>query len=111
MSMVDFVSTSPGQFKVSGRLTRDSVVPLWEQRNMLCSSSGDLQIDLTELEHCDSAGLAFLFALYACQRCRKTGFQFTNASQQLMELVQLSDLDEVLPISAAASTPPVNNGQ
>lgn len=100
---VEFVPTDTGRFKVSGRLTRDSVVPLWNKRNMLCRASGDIVIDLSELEHCDSAGLAFLFALYSCQGSCNDSLRFVKASEKLMRLVQLSDLDEVLPISSQAT--------
>ncbi|TCI03561.1 STAS domain-containing protein [Corallincola luteus] len=96
-----FERVKASHFQISGKLDRLSVPTLWDKRESLCCGEGITYVDLSGLEHCDSAGMAFLFELFACQSRHGRVLNFVNAPEQLMRLVEVSDLNDILLIEAA----------
>jgi phospholipid transport system transporter-binding protein len=98
-----FEQVKGNSFQISGVLDRNSVPTLWSKRESLCCGEGLTTVDLSGLTRTDSAGVAFLFELFACHSRQGRQLNFTNAPDQLMRLVVVSDLEDILPISAASS--------
>ncbi|GAA5218882.1 lipid asymmetry maintenance protein MlaB [Corallincola platygyrae] len=96
-----FDKLGPNKFQITGVLDRNSVPTLWAKREGLCCGDGVTEVNLSKLDHCDSAGMAFLLELYVCHSRHGRELHFVNAPEQLMRLVEVSDLNNILPIEAA----------
>jgi len=88
---------SSSQFKPKNELTYDTVVLIREQlfQFILSSSEKEICLDLSEVKHCDSAGLALL--IDAKKLCRKHGKKMVLKStpagtQHLAEFCGIQDI-------------------
>lgn len=79
---------------LGGRLDRETLLPLWEQRETLMRQI--YKIDISALEWIDSAGLALLIRF--CQIARSAGksLVFEGATERLRSLVSLYNLHEII---------------
>ncbi len=90
--MPDFILES-GYCYISGRLSQIEVKSLWKHRETLISKQA-AGINLSRLEYCDSAGMAFLIELLASCRKANPNFSLVEPSPQLEKLIGLYDLEE-----------------
>ncbi|ACT08604.1 anti-sigma-factor antagonist [Dickeya chrysanthemi Ech1591] len=81
---------------LEGCLDRNSLLPLWQQRNALLAASRVL--DVEQVERVDSAGLALLVHFYHQQEQQGTPMKITGASERLRTLIQLYNLNEIIPV-------------
>jgi phospholipid transport system transporter-binding protein len=89
------VSFADNVLKVEGDLTLASVTAVLKQSKKFLSSN-DLTIDLSDVKHSDSAGLALL-----CEWRREAGrlgatYRFLHAPSQLCKLATLSRVNTLL---------------
>jgi anti-anti-sigma factor len=79
------------QLVISGELDKAAVSQL--ARNSVSLTSGETyQLNLSEVDHIDSAGLAFLVNLI-CQQQRSGGdIRISAMTEQLNKLIELSDV-------------------
>lgn len=89
--MADFIFESHYCY-VTGRLSLIEVKSLWRQRASLISEQAK-GLNLSRLEYCDSAGMAFLIELLAAKRKTDCEFRLTGPSAQLEKLIGLYDLE------------------
>ncbi|UTH26356.1 STAS domain-containing protein [Actinobacillus suis] len=82
--------------KLSGELTRDTLLPLWKQRASL-SPKGNQHIywDLKDLERVDSAGFTLLAELLNHYQ-KQTPNWLINSPETVKTLAELFDLSEWL---------------
>ncbi|QCR37346.1 lipid asymmetry maintenance protein MlaB [Nissabacter sp. SGAir0207] len=93
---------SRGQTLVlTGDLDRDTLLPLWQQRESLLAQHTAL--DLSQVGRVDSPGLALLVHLRAEARARGAALTLEGMTDRLETLITLYNLDEIIPVSAAAS--------
>ncbi|PHM39756.1 anti-sigma B factor antagonist [Xenorhabdus mauleonii] len=72
---------------LQGTLDRDSLLPLWQQKSSVLE--GIVNIDVSQLNHVDSAGLALLVRLKGeFQQTGKT-LAFSNVGERLNTLMAL----------------------
>ncbi|QTF10283.1 lipid asymmetry maintenance protein MlaB [Brenneria izadpanahii] len=84
---------------LSGGLNRETLLPLWQQRDMLLADKTTL--DVSGLSRVDSAGLALLIHFYY-QRSLKGGeLKIVGAGDRLKTLIALYNLDEIIPVEPA----------
>lgn len=89
--------TSQGEtLLLAGPLDRESLLPLWQQRDLLLR--GKRVLDLSGLARVDSAGLALLTHLYQQQQDATEDFILVGASDRLRTLIALYNLTEILPL-------------
>jgi phospholipid transport system transporter-binding protein len=84
---------------VSGELTFHSIEHGWRDAStLICQGSGVLNVALEEVTRCDSAALALL--TYWSRLMRRDGRElvYSGLSDQLWSLIEVSDLDGVLPL-------------
>ena len=81
---------------VRGPMTFDSVTDLWSESRGLFSTGDRLQIDLSEVSHTDSAGLALLVE-WLREATRLGGnLSFSNLPMQLLAIAGASNLEGLI---------------
>jgi phospholipid transport system transporter-binding protein len=83
-------------FGVSGAMTFDSVTTLWRESDQMFSGDGVVQIDLQEVTHTDSAGLALLVEWLREAGRRGGRVEFLNLPVQMVALADAANLQPVL---------------
>lgn len=85
-----------GQYRLSGRLERDTVPEFWRQRREWMPQVSKVTLDLSALARVDSAGMVMLLHLY--QELSSAGCDFTllNVPDQLSTLLRLSHVESML---------------
>lgn len=103
MSLSAVSQQSEGQFSVSGSLDRDSVMICWPGKQQtlqsLQKSKSDLTLDLSAVEHVDTAGLAWIIHLTRECQAKQIKLSLLNTPEGLINLAKLSSVDEVLPLN------------
>ncbi len=69
-----------------------------EQSTIMFESITDLDIDLAEVSHSDSAGLALLIHWIRFAKQTNKKIVFHNIPAQMMAIADVSGLNELLPI-------------
>jgi phospholipid transport system transporter-binding protein len=87
-----------GRLRFQGELSFTSVPLLWEQWREVSSDQPKLDVDLSDVQRSDSAGLALL--VDCVRQARQTGqvVRFFNIPAQMLAIARVSGLDEVLPL-------------
>ena len=83
-------------FGVSGVMTFDSVNELWRESDEMFSSDGVVEVDLREVTHTDSAGLALLVEWLREAGRRGGRVEYLNLPDQLIALADAANLQPVL---------------
>ncbi len=87
-----------GRLEIHGALDFDSVPGLWSHCCARFSERNELDIDLSQVERSDSAGLALLVeCLRQAHQSGKT-LRFFNIPAQMLAIARVSSLDQVLPL-------------
>jgi len=87
-----------GRLAIHGELSFASVPGVWAQWQALGGEEAGLDIDLSDVQRSDSAGLALL--VEGLRRARQTGksIRFFNIPAQMLAMARVSGLDEILPL-------------
>ncbi len=88
----------PGEFRVSGVLSFDSVAAVFKQARELLAGNDPLRIDLAGVERSDSAGLALLVEWTRQARAAGRSIGFANIPEQMRTIAAVSGLEAVLPL-------------
>ncbi len=87
-------------YAIKGILDQNTVPEYWKQRQTFYSTfnskSSMRVIDLSNVTHCDSAGLAFLINLLKESNEANSTLSFINIPYQLQQLIKLSHLEDIL---------------
>jgi len=83
-----------GQLLLTGELERETLLPLWEQREALMLQIDT--IDVSGLERVDSAGLALLVHLRQIALARGKTLRLTGITDKLSSLIALYNLQEII---------------
>ena len=83
--------------QLSGELSRNTLLPLWQQRASFLSEKQNTQslieFDLTEINRIDSAGFALLCDfLHDCEQLPNKKVRLINPLEQLLTLADLVNL-------------------
>ena len=88
---------SEAAHSVSGALTFDTVPDLYRNSaGWFQSDTGDLTLDLAQVTHTDSAGLALLVEWLRRARDGKRRLRFTNVPTQMQTLIRINGLQDAL---------------
>lgn len=83
-------------FGVSGTMTFDSVNDLWRESDEMFSGDGVVEVDLQEVTHTDSAGLALLVEWLREAGRRGGRVRYLNLPSQMVALADAANLQPVL---------------
>lgn len=90
-------TVEPGQFKLAGALTMDTVATLHAAGCALFTKADEiLSVDLSDVTHCDSASVALLLEWTQFAKKHQKTIQFNHFPQQMRALIKHSALEEVL---------------
>ena len=85
---------------VDGDLDKTTVTE--ERRvNLQLEAGQDYSLDLSELQRFDSAGLAFIINLINKHGQSGGTITLSNSPEQVLQLIELSELDDVLPLAVS----------
>lgn len=87
-----------GRVQCSGRMTFDSVGELMRGADVLWQGEGELLVDLSAVNHSDSAGVALLVDWARTARVRGREIKFIHVPAQLWAIAEVSGLDRILPL-------------
>jgi phospholipid transport system transporter-binding protein len=87
-----------GRLRLYGELSFASVPALSAQWPAITSGQAALEIDLSDVQRSDSAGLALL--VDCLRQAQQTGqvVRFFNIPAQMLAIARVSGLDQVLPL-------------
>lgn len=98
MSEATLASSEDGQFRLSGALNFTTVAPLSEQIFGLIDQGDATKIDLSGVEHSNSAGVALLVESTRYAQAQNKSIQFVNMPEKMLAIVKLSGLEGILPL-------------
>lgn len=84
--------------RVQGDLDFDSVVALWDMTESLFATDPPTRIDLRGVSRANSAGVALLVAWLGRVQRRQQTVAFINVPAQMRAIIEVADLDTVLPL-------------
>jgi phospholipid transport system transporter-binding protein len=96
MTKSELTQNSSLDFTLSGIIDQTTVPDIWKQRKILSSKQNKITIDLSNVSHSDSAGIALLICLQKEATERQQNIQFINVPDQLQQIIQLSHLEDIL---------------
>jgi len=83
-------------YGVRGAMTFDSVTDLWRQSPEMFSDQTVLNIDLVDVTHTDSAGLALLVEWLSEASRQGARVELLNLPAQMLALATVANLDQLL---------------
>lgn len=83
---------------LSGCLDRETLLPLWEQRESLLK--GVTCVDVAQLERVDSSGLALLVHLRDLAGKHGVELKISGITDRLRTLIELYNLREIIPLES-----------
>lgn len=100
MKNAKLTSVNPQQAQLSGRLDRLTAKELLEQgRRLITKSGSDWQVDLAEVSHSSSVGIALLLDWLRYGRGEKVTVNFINVPAKMCEVIEFSGLSEVFNLN------------
>ena len=91
-SGVELRASGGESYALAGALTFDSVPSVWQQGLEVIQRSSTLDLDLKDVSHTDSAGLALLVVWAGEARRRRARIRFYNVPEQLLAIARTSRL-------------------
>ena len=94
------IATSPNQAQLSGQLDRLAGKALLEQgRRLIAKSGSDWQVDLAEVSHSSSVGIALLLDWLRYGQRKKVSIEFLNVPQKMRDVIEFSGLSDVFKLN------------
>jgi phospholipid transport system transporter-binding protein len=85
--------------RVRGELNFASVADLWRTTGPLFAADPPVRVDLSGVSHANSAGVALLVDWLSQASRRQQALVFLNVPAQMRAIIQVADLDMVLPLA------------
>ncbi|MFZ1871966.1 MAG: lipid asymmetry maintenance protein MlaB [Chania sp.] len=83
-----------------GELTRETLLPLWQQREALMADKTTL--DVAQLQRVDSSGLAMLLHLREQQHQQGIELKISGVTERLQTLITLYNLQAIMPVDTVS---------
>jgi len=87
-----------GVLRIDGHLTFNSVRSIFQESLNFLNKLEEIHIDLSQVTHSDSAGLALLTEWQRLAQEKKKRIYFENLPDQLLNLARVSKVDALLAI-------------
>ena len=98
MAEASISDNGKGRLAIQGELSFASVPGVWMQWQTLDGGRSGLDIDLSDVQRSDSAGLALLVECLRYSQQTGNNIRFFNIPTQMLAIARVSGLDEVLPL-------------
>lgn len=100
------MSQAAAAYRLEGRVTFDNLLTLRREGEAAIAAAGDhVVVDLGGLDNGNSAAVALLMAWYRAADERDKTIEFAAPPEELENIIELSGLDEVLPLSGGHQQP------
>lgn len=99
MSATKLEKTAENCYALIGELNYQSVADLLKQSLVAFKESDSTVVDLAEVSHSDSAGVALLMEWQRLAMKKQQSIRFNNMPTQMRVIAQLSGVDKILAIS------------
>ena len=96
MPAAQLETVAPGRYRLQGELSFATVGSLLERYHDTFDSAPTVIIDLSDVKHSDSAGLALLIEWLRLAKRAGKKLSYSNLPPQLLALARLSDVDDLL---------------
>ncbi len=94
------IAVSPQQAQLSGRLDRLVGKELLEQgRGLIAKSGSQWQVDLIEVNHSSSVGVALLLDWLRYGQSNNVSLEFVNVPSKMRDVIEFSGLAEVFKLN------------
>jgi phospholipid transport system transporter-binding protein len=90
--------TSDGTLTISGSLNTDSVMRLWPEYQQDLNKVNQLTVDLSAIDHFDTAGLAWLLQLRGECEKQNIAFSLINTPENIISLADISQVKALLSL-------------
>lgn len=95
MPQASLTSTGTDQFAVNGELSFATVTTLLQQSRSLFAAAANLEIDLSGVNHADSAGLSLLLEWLRYGKRENKVVHYHGLPAQLHALANISEVDSL----------------
>nr|VFK13789.1 MAG: anti-sigma-factor antagonist [Candidatus Kentron sp. LFY] len=95
-SMAELQAMGKGKFSLSGELTFTSVASLWRKGEYPFPNTNRVALDLSEVIHSDSAGLALMVEWLRQSKTRDAIIEIHNIPKQMLSLARTAGIDFLL---------------
>ncbi|HEB59139.1 MAG TPA: STAS domain-containing protein [Gammaproteobacteria bacterium] len=99
MSGPELVDRGEGRFQLCGELNMRTVPDLYRASAGFVVGHPRVRVDLAEVHHTDSAGLALLIEWMREARDRNVDIAFQHLPDQLLRIARASGLADILPVT------------
>jgi phospholipid transport system transporter-binding protein len=89
--------TEDGTFCIHGELTFDTVTALSHKAKNLFAGQKEVVVDLAQVSHSNSAGLALLLEWLSQSKTSRTSIQFKHIPDALTSIADLYNVRSLLP--------------
>lgn len=94
------IAVSSDKAQLSGQLDRLAGKELLEQgRRLIAKSSGEWQVDLADVNHSSSVGIALLMDWLRYGKRKNKAVEFQNVPQKMRDVIEFSGLAEVFKLN------------
>tara|TARA_R110001583_G_scaffold4439_2_gene25728 strand:+ start:1154 stop:1504 length:351 start_codon:yes stop_codon:yes gene_type:complete len=91
---------TPQKAKLSGRLDRLTAKVLLQQgRRLIAESGSQWQVDLAEVNHSSSVGIALLLDWQRYSLDKKVTIEFLNVPQKMQDVIEFSGLKDIFKLN------------
>jgi phospholipid transport system transporter-binding protein len=86
-----------GRFTLTGDLNFQTVPLVWQQGKDLLNDCQSVEVDLSGVAHCNSAGLALLIEWLRIARANNQSIVFRHLPTQMQNIARVCGVDNKLP--------------
>ena len=90
------IEETEGVYALCGELTRENVAELWLRGLEVFAGRPHVDLDLSRVSRCDSAGVAMLVDWLRIARSNGQHLRFRDAPQQMLAIARVAELMPVL---------------
>ncbi|MGK0248943.1 MAG: phospholipid transport system transporter-binding protein [Oleispira sp.] len=96
----ELIAIDPQKATLSGRLDRLTGKKLLQQgRRLIAQAASKWQVDLTDVHHSSSVGIALLLDWKRCGMDKNVTVEFLNVPQKMQDVIEFSGLKEVFKLN------------
>jgi phospholipid transport system transporter-binding protein len=100
MQNAKLISVNPQQAQLSGRLDRLTAKELLEQgRRLIAKSGSEWQVDLADVNHSSSVGIALLLDWLRYGQGKKVTIKLINVPTKMCQVIEFSGLSAVFKLN------------
>lgn len=98
MSLARIEFAEPNQLQVIGEINHQNVNQLLRDGKAIMRQHAHLQVDLSQVHHANSAGVALLTEWLRFAKANNKTLSFSKVPEQMLAIIELGGLAKLLPI-------------